>query len=95
VPNGTILKALKTCYFSCFSDAQIQSNPNEKLFCLLEHLNIDVVKLGLGWYGFNRRNTPSAAFDHLSRHPPKRLFRLCGSITSEQLNLLQQKELIS
>jgi hypothetical protein len=55
VPNGTILKALKTCYFSCFSDAQIQSNPNEKLFCLLEHLSIDVVKLRLGLYGWNPR----------------------------------------
>jgi hypothetical protein len=46
-------------------------------------------------FGCNRRNTSAAAFDNLSRPPQKRLFRLCGSITSEQLNLLQQKELIS
>jgi hypothetical protein len=38
-----------------FPVARFQSKTNEKLICLLEHLNIDVVKLRLGLYGWNPR----------------------------------------
>ena len=38
-----------------FSDARFQSKTNEKLLCLLEHVSIDVFKLRLGLYGWNRR----------------------------------------
>jgi hypothetical protein len=46
-----------------FSDARFQSKTNEKLLCLFEHVSIDVFKLRLGLYGWNRKTHQAPVCD--------------------------------
>ena len=63
------------------SVARFQSKTNEKLICLSEHLRIDVVKLRLGLYGWNRRIHQAPVCDmcqkaRFSRHSKRAIFHV-------------------